>query len=213
MKKALSLISGGIDSPVASYLMIKQGLEVVFIHFHNETVSKSAVENKVVKIVKVLSKEQKKTKLYLIPFKELQFEIIKQIPARARMLVYRRVMFMIADKIAEKEDCEAFITGDSLGQVASQTIENLNVIYEAAKLSVLTPLIGENKEATIKLAQKIGTFEISKLPYEDCCSFLIAKHPETKAKINLIKNFEENLELKQLIEKTTSLAKVLDIRC
>jgi len=210
--KVISLLSGGIDSAVSSYLMLKKGAEVVFVHFHNQTIQKKYVENKVVKTAKILSKfTKKKTKLYLVPFKQLQQEIIKAVPAKARMIVYRRVMFRIAEEILKKEKAKGFVTGDSMGQVASQTLDNLEVIYEAAKEPVFTPLLGMDKVDIINIAKEIETFETSILPYSDCCSFLIAKHPETKAKLDKIKEMETKLDFKKLIKKALEETKIIPL--
>lgn len=210
--KVISLLSGGIDSAVSSYLMLKKGADVVFVHFHNQTLQKRQVENKVVKTAKIISKfAKKKTKLYLIPFKKLQQEIIKTVSPRARMIVYRRLMFMIAEEIRKKEKAKAFVTGDSMGQVASQTLDNLEVLYDAVKEPILTPLLGMDKIDIIKKAEEIGTFETSIMPYSDCCSFLIAKHPETKAKLSQIKEMESKIDLKKLIKEALEEAKIIPL--
>ena len=210
--KLISLLSGGIDSPVASYLLLNKGAEIVFVHFHNQTIQKKQVENKVLQTAKILAKTTpKKPKFYLVPFKELQQEIIKTVQARYRMIVYRRVMFMIAEEILKKEKAKGFVTGDSLGQVASQTLDNITVIYEAAKHPILTPLLGMDKEEIINIAKKIGTFETSIQPYSDCCSFLIAKHPETRAKLNQILAMENEIDLKKLIKETLEKAKIIPL--
>ncbi|MBW3002028.1 7-cyano-7-deazaguanine synthase [Candidatus Woesearchaeota archaeon] len=210
--KVISLLSGGIDSAVSSYLMLKKGADVVFVHFHNQTLQKKYVENKVVKTAKILSNfTKKKTQLYLVPFKQLQQEIIKAVPARYRMIVYRRVMFKIAEEILKKEKAKGLVTGDSLGQVASQTLDNLQVLYDAAKKPVLTPLLGMDKVDIINIAKEIKTFETSILPYSDCCSFLIAKHPETKAKLEKIKEMESKLDLQKLIKETLEKAKIIPL--
>lgn len=198
--KVISLLSGGIDSPVASWLMMKRGCEVIFLHFYNENLV--AKPEKVEKIIKKLTETQLETKAYFIPFADLQYEIIKTIPAKYRMIVYRRFMTKIAEKIAEKEEAKAIVTGDSIGQVASQTLENLQCIYEAS-MPILSPLIGMDKKEIVDIAKKLGTYEISIKPYDDCCSFMIAKHPATKAKLYEIKEMEKKIEfdLEELIKK------------
>jgi len=197
--KIISLISGGIDSPVASYCLIKRGAKLVFVHFHSYPyTSRSSIE-KVEKIVETLNKFQFSSKLYLVPFGEIQKEILLKIPAQLRIILYRRMMFKIAEMIAKKEKAQALVTGESLGQVASQTLENIRVIDEAVKLPVFRPLIGKDKEEIIQIAKKIGTYEISILPHEDCCARFIPKHPETKARLEEIKKEEKKLELKKLI--------------
>ena len=199
--KLVSLLSGGIDSPVASYMMMKRGAKIIFVHFKNKTISSSAGNDKIKNLVKKLSRFQGRSKLYIIPFEEFQKEIIAKIPAKNRMIIYRRIMFKLAEIIAKKEKAKGFVTGDSLSQVASQTLDNIGVIYNSANLPIFPPLIGMNKQEIIDLAVKIKTYEISILPYQDCCSFLIAKHPETKGKLNEIIKQEENLEIDKIAER------------
>ena len=198
--KLVSLLSGGIDSPVASYMMMKRGAKIVFVHFKNKTINNTG-DDKIKSLVKKLSRFQGRSKLYIIPFEEFQKEIIAKIPSKNRMIIYRRIMFKLAGMIAKKENAKGFVTGDSLSQVASQTLENIGVIYDSANLPIFPPLVGMNKQEIIDLAVKIRTYEISILPYQDCCSFLIAKHPETKAKQEEIIKQEENLEIDGIAER------------
>ncbi len=200
--KLVVLMSGGIDSPVAAWHMINLDCKVVLVHFHNYTTNDSSVKEKIVRIAEVLSKYQPKLKLYLVSFKDVQTEIIKFIPSKLRMIITRRMMLRIASKILKKEKADALVTGDNLAQVASQTLENLHAIYKSTEHPILTPLLGENKLNIIKTARKIGTYELSILPYSDCCSFLIDKHPETKAKIEQIIDVEKNLRVQDLVEKS-----------
>lgn len=200
--KAVVLLSGGIDSPVAAFLAAKRGLGIVLIHILNKTMSGARQgTDKIVKISRKLAKIQGKTKLFIIPFSQIQKAIIASVPAESRMIIYRRFMMKIAEMIAQKEDAGGIITGDSLGQVASQTIENLGCIYEGLKLPVLPPLIGMNKEEITSIAKRIGTYEFSIIPYPDCCSFMLAKHPETKGEI------EKILKLESLIYNRDKLIK------
>ena len=199
--KLVSLLSGGIDSPVASYMMMKRGAKIIFVHFKNKTISSDAGDDKIKNLVKELSHFQGKSKLYIVPFEEFQKEIIAKIPSKNRMIVYRRIMFKLAEIIAKKENAKGFVTGDSLSQVASQTLENIGVIYNVASYPVFSPLIGMNKQEIIDLALKIETYETSIIPYQDCCSFLIAKHPETKAKLEDIIKQEEILEIDEIVKR------------
>ena len=208
--KIVSLLSGGIDSPVASFLMMKRGCKVIFLHFFNRTIVAKASLNKVKEIVNELTKIQLYSKLYLIPFEKFQMEIIKHVPSKYRMLVYRRAMLRIANRIAEKENAKGIVTGDSIGQVASQTLDNLNCIYEASKLPIFTPLIGMNKMEIVKLAKEIGTYEFSILPYEDCCSFMIARHPSTRASLEEIQKFEEKINMEKLVEECIKNSEVYE---
>ncbi len=191
--KAVALLSGGIDSPVAVALALKKGIEVSAVHFSPETLNKIAKEEKMNKIISILQKKGKLT-FYTVPFKEIQKKIITYVPAKYRMIIYRRLMFRIAETILKKEKAEAFLTGDSLGQVASQTTENIKTIHSATKYPIFTPLLGKNKQEIIDIAKKEGTYEASILPYEDCCSFMIAKHPELRSDISEIEKIEENVE-------------------
>ena len=204
--KLISLISGGIDSPVASYMMNKRGAKIIFIHFKNKTINNTG-DDKIKNLVKGLSRFQGRSKLYIIPFEEFQKEIIAKIPSKNRMIIYRRIMFKLAEMIAKRENAKGFVTGDSLSQVASQTLENIGVIYNSANLPIFPPLIGMNKQEIIDLAVKIGTYETSILPYQDCCSFLIAKHPETKAKLEDIVKQEEILEINEIAERIITKVK------
>jgi tRNA uracil 4-sulfurtransferase len=194
--KVISSLSGGIDSPVSSFMSMKRGTEVVLAHAFNKTINQPSMLSKIEEITKQLSKFQPNSKLYIVPFDKIQKEIIAHIPDYLRMIVYRRFMNKILNEIATVENAKAIITGDNLGQVASQTLENLTCIHESSILPILSPLIGFNKEEIINVAKEIETYELSILPYEDCCSFLIAKHPQTKASLETIKKYE-NLILSQ----------------
>ncbi|MEM0351287.1 MAG: tRNA uracil 4-sulfurtransferase ThiI, partial [Archaeoglobaceae archaeon] len=204
--KVVSLVSGGIDSPVASFLAMKRGCEVVVAHFFNRTLHSENVRKKIYMIAEKLAEFQGSLKLYMVPFEEVQMEIIRIVPAKLRMVVYRRSMMRMANEIAERENAKAIVTGDNISQVASQTLENLNTIYSASKLLVLSPLLGFDKEEIIAIAKKIGTYDISILPYEDCCSLMVAKHPETRAKKEVVEEFEEFEDLeKNAVEKAEIL--------
>jgi len=199
--KIISLLSGGIDSPVASYCLIKRGAKLVFVHFHSYPYTTRSSIEKVEKIVKTLSKFQFSSKLYLVPFGEVQKEILLKIPARFRIILYRRTMFKIAEMIAKKEKAQALVTGESLGQVASQTLENIRAIDEAVKIPVFRPLIGKDKEEIIKIARQIGTYEISILPHQDCCTRFLPKHPETKASLKEIKKVEKDIAIRKIVQE------------
>src|SRR3989344_3192226 len=205
--KIISLISGGIDSPVSSYLMMKRGCSVIFIHFFNSTINTKQSLEKVISLVDVLSKYQFKTKLYLIPFENIQKEIIKFVNSKYRMIIYKRYMLKISEKVLENESASALVDGSNLGQVASQTISNLEVINNAVtKYNIFQPLISFDKEEIIQIAKKIKTFDISILPYQDCCSFLISEHPATKSNLKEIESFELQLNEKELIEEAVKKA-------
>ncbi|MCX8159241.1 MAG: tRNA 4-thiouridine(8) synthase ThiI [Candidatus Pacearchaeota archaeon] len=207
--KVVCSLSGGIDSPVASFFMMKRGCEVVFAHMFNFSKSANIVMDKIEKIVKELNKFQLKSKIYFVPFEKIQKEIITKIEPELRMIIYRRFMMKIINAIVKKEGAKAIITGDSIGQVASQTLENINSIYDAVECPVLCPLIGMNKEEIIDVARKIKTFEISSLNYPDCCSFMIAKHPKTKSFLKEIREKEKKIKNeKNLIEVAIKNARI-----
>jgi tRNA uracil 4-sulfurtransferase len=198
--KVLCLLSGGIDSPVAASMMMKRGAKVEFIHFHNQTINQKGVEQKIFQLVTQLENIQGKSKVHIVPFADLQKQVIANVPADQRMIIYRRLMYRIAEQIALKNKCGALVTGDSLSQVASQTLGNMNVIYNATSMLKLAPLVGMNKLEVTNIAKKINTYEISILPYEDCCSLMIAKHPETRGDLEKIKQIESGFDLDELIQ-------------
>jgi len=203
--KVLCLLSGGTDSPVASYLMQKRGAQIGLIHFQNETHASEEVGEKIFALAKKLAQYQNKIKLFIVPYGEIQKQVIMKVPAEYRMIISRRIFYKIATRVARENDYLALATGDSLGQVASQTLENMSAIYEATDILKLTPLIGLNKKEIVKIARDIGTIEISERPYEDCCSLLVAKHPQTKADIKdvlVIENQVDNL----VIDKTEAIS-------
>jgi tRNA uracil 4-sulfurtransferase len=210
-QKVVSMISGGFDSPVASYLMMKRGCSVIYVHFQNKNQMKQAVIGKVVDLVKQLSKFQIKTTLYTIPFEEIQKEIIMKSKAELRMIIYRRFMLKISSKIAQLNDAKFIVVGDSLSQVASQTIENLKATYEASDIHVLSPLIGLNKREIIDISKQIKTYDISKQPYGDCCSYFLPKHPMLKASLGSLKKIESNFDIDSLIDSVIKKAKIDEI--
>ena len=207
--KVLSLLSGGIDSPVAAYLMMKRGCSVKFVHFFNDSINSRAALDKIKDLVKTLSQYNKNTKLYVIPFKDIQSEIIKYVPSDYRMIVYRRIMFMIADVLAMKDEAKGIVTGDNLASVASQTLDNMGTIRQASGMLVLTPVLGFDKQEIVNLAQKIGTYETSIRPYEDCCSYYIAKHPVTKSRIEDLEKIEKRLDLRKYVSEAVAKREIV----
>ncbi len=201
----VSLLSGGIDSPVASFMMMKRGAKISFVHFKSRTMGGSSEGiDKIKSLVKILCKFQGSSRLYIIPFEDFQKEIITNVLSKNRMIVYRRIMLKMAEMIAQREQAKGVIVGDSLSQVASQTLENLGVVYNAIDLPIFPPLIGMNKQETIDLANKIGTYDTSIIPYPDCCSFIASNHPETKAKIEEIKEQESGIAVDDIMERILS---------
>lgn len=195
------LISGGIDSPVAAYRMIKRGCRASFIHFSGRPLVSRASEEKVHELVRHLTTFQYDSRLYVIPFGEIQREIILSTPPPFRIVLYRRMMIRIAQELARKEQCWALVTGDSLGQVASQTPQNLCAIEEAAELPILRPLIGMDKREIIDEARRIGTYETSIEPDQDCCKLFVPPHPSTKTRIDDVRRIERVLDISGLVKR------------
>ncbi len=199
--KVVSLISGGIDSPVATYRMLKRGCKAVFVHFHGRPYLSRVSEEKVQDIVKLLTSYQLYSRLHLVPFGEIQSQIVVNSPPPVRVVLYRRLMLRIAAKIAEQEEAWGLVTGDSLGQVASQTPENIVVINQATTMPILRPLIGMDKLEITQQAQAIGTFETSIEPDQDCCTLFVPKHPRTRCDLASILKVEEHLDIPGLIQQ------------
>ncbi len=205
------LISGGIDSPVAAYLTIKRGVRVSFIHFHAHPYTDQASIEKVKSIVKILNKFQFNSRLYLVPFADVQKHILLKTSSKLRVILYRRFMLRIAEEIAKKEKSLALVTGDSIGQVASQTLSNIYVISKSTNLPVLRPLIGFDKEEIINLAKEIKTFDVSIIPHQDCCARFLPRYPETKADFKKVESEEKKLNVKKLVEKAVKDSELLII--
>jgi len=197
--KGVVLLSGGFDSPVASYLSLKRGLKLSFAHFHSYPQTSLNSLEKVKKLVQVLNEYNLDSELYLFNILELQKFYYFNVPKKLLVIFYRRSMMRISEKLKESLNAKVIITGESLGQVASQTLANLEVIQEAVKSLILRPLIGFNKEEILEIAKKIGTFSISQEPYEDCCSLFIPSKVETRADLREVLSLEE--KLKKEIEK------------
>ncbi|MBR1453788.1 MAG: tRNA 4-thiouridine(8) synthase ThiI, partial [Lachnospiraceae bacterium] len=191
--KATLLLSGGIDSPVAGYMIAKRGVIIDAVYFHAPPYTSDRAKQKVIDLAKIVSKWATKIKLHIINFTDIQLKIYEMCPHDELTIIMRRYMMRIAEKIAEKESAVALITGESIGQVASQTVESLYVTNEVVKMPVFRPLIGFDKEEIVMIAKNIGTFETSILPYEDCCTIFVAKHPVTKPKLTHIYKSEEKL--------------------
>lgn len=199
--KVVSLISAGFDSPVASWMMMKRGATVVYVHFHSyPAVGMESVEN-VKRIMKILNRYQLNARLYLIPLVDYQKFVVAKAPAPLRVLLYRRMMFRLAQRVARREKAKALVTGESLGQVASQTLQNIHAVDIVAKVPVFRPLIGTDKQDIIDLAEKIGTAEVSSQPYEDCCSLYIPKAPALAARPEELEEAEAALDVARFEEE------------
>ena len=208
-ERALSLISSGIDSPVSSFEVIKRGVSLDYIHFHSYPATNKQSINNVKKIITQLVKYQLNTTLYLVPLLKIQEKIMEQVPEKFWVIFFRRYMIMISNDIAKKINALALITGDSIGQVSSQTLSNIHVVSNASKLPIIRPLAGMNKEEIINKAKKINTYDLSIEPYEDCCSFFIPAHPSTKSKIFDINRINKRLDLNKLYIETIKKIEVI----
>lgn len=206
------LLSGGIDSPVAAYRMMKRGCKAIFIHFSGRPFVSRASEEKAREIVEHLTCHQLYSRLYAIPFGEIQRHIVLGAPTSVRVVLYRRMMMRIAEELARKEGCWALVTGDSLGQVASQTPENLGVVGEAAQLPILRPLIGMDKIEITHQAQGIGTFETSIEPDQDCCRLFVPPHPTTKASLDHLRKVERGLDIETMVKQGLAGAELVEYR-
>ena len=196
----VALISGGIDSPVAAALALKRGCELCFAHFHSAPYTSSASQDKVRELVGRLAASNGPSRLYLIPFAELQQTLVRETPAQPRIVLYRRFMLRVAERLGARTRARALVTGESLSQVSSQTLANLDSINRAATLPVLRPLIGMDKDEIVRRARELGTYEISIEPDEDCCSYLMPRRPATWTEPEAIEQVERALDAKGLVE-------------
>ena len=194
--KAMLLLSGGIDSPVAGYMIAKRGVKIDAVYFHAPPYTSDRAKQKVIDLAKLVSRYTGPIYLHIINFTDIQLYIYEKCPHEELTIIMRRYMMKIAEKIAQDTDCLGLITGESIGQVASQTIQSLAVTNEVCTMPVFRPLIGFDKMEIVDVSEKIGTFETSILPYEDCCTIFVAKHPVTKPNLKVIKRHEQNLEEK-----------------
>jgi thiamine biosynthesis protein ThiI len=206
--KVACLISGGIDSPVAAYRMMKRGCKAVFVHFSGRPLVSRASEEKVQELVQLLTTYQYYSRLYIVPFGEIQREIVAHAPAAFRVVLYRRIMVQIAEELARHEGCWALVTGDSLGQVASQTPENLSVVEAATELPLLRPLIGMDKIEITEQAQQLGSYATSIEPDQDCCKLFVPLHPSTKTRPEDVRRIERGLEISAFVKQGVGKAEL-----
>ena len=197
--KVAVMLSGGIDSPVAAWQMMKRGCQAMYVHFHSYPLVDRTSMEKAADLVEHLTKHQYESNLFMAPLGEIQKKIILTCPPSYRIVLYRRFMVRITEALARRNRAKAIITGESCGQVASQTLENIAVVDDCAGMPILRPLIGANKEEIVDLAQNIGTFKTSILPDQDCCSLFVPKHPETKADLETVLRLEETLSVDEMV--------------
>ncbi len=209
--KAISLISGGIDSPVASFLAMKRGLNIVFVHFHSYPQTSYSSINKVKELVKILSRYQGKSKLYCVSISEAQKEVALNVSQKLRVIFYRKIMIKIAQEIAKKERSQTLVLGDSIGQVASQTIENMKIIEHNTDCLIIRPLVCMDKMEIVKRAQEIKTFDVSIIPYDDFCARFLPKSPETKAKKAEVLLEEKKINMEKITKKAVKEMEVIII--
>jgi tRNA uracil 4-sulfurtransferase len=197
--RATVLLSGGIDSPVAAYRMMRRGLHVDFVHFHSHPLVSAASREKALELATQLTRYEARSMLALVPFADVQREIVARTLRPLRVVLYRRFMLRIASAIAQRGGSTALITGESLGQVASQTLENMTVIEQAAELPMLRPLVGMDKNEIVVEARRLGTFETSILQDQDCCSLFVPAHPETAARLDAVEAAEARFDIEAMI--------------
>jgi thiamine biosynthesis protein ThiI len=206
--RVVCLLSGGIDSPVAAWRMMRRGCRVLFVHFHSYPILSRASQEKARELAKLLTEFQYRSRLLLVPFGELQQRVVLAVAPPLRVVIYRRLMMRIAERIAQQHRAQALVSGEVVGQVASQTLENLNAINEVVALPVLRPLIGMDKDEITAQAQRLGTYPISIIPDQDCCTLFTPRHPATKARKRDVVAAEAALPIDEMIAQATDGAVV-----
>ena len=209
---ALSLLSGGIDSPVSSYMMAKRGVVLEMLHFAAPPYTSDLARQKVLQLAQELTAWCGRMSVHIVPLTEIQEQIRKQCPEEYFTLITRRFMMRIADRLAKEFDCRALVTGENLGQVASQTMEALRVSEDVTDLPVLRPLIGMDKEEIVRIARHIGTFDTSILPYEDCCTVFTPRHPKTKPHVEEVREIESVLDTEGLVSRAMEQREVVKVK-
>jgi thiamine biosynthesis protein ThiI len=200
------LLSGGIDSPVAAWRMMRRGCRVLFVHFHSYPILSHASQEKARELARTLTRFQFRTRLFLVPFGEIQQRVVLVVAPPLRVVVYRRLMMRIAEQIARQHRAQALVTGDVVGQVASQTLENMSAIGRVASLPVLRPLVGMDKEEIIGEAQRLRTYPISIIPDQDCCTLFTPRHPATRARLEDVERAEQELPIEQIVREGAAAA-------
>ncbi|MCH5286252.1 MAG: tRNA 4-thiouridine(8) synthase ThiI [Christensenellaceae bacterium] len=209
--RATLLLSGGIDSPVAGWMIAKRGVQISAVHFHSYPYTSDRAKEKVLDLARILSESCCGVRVHVVPFTRIQMEIHEKCPEEYTTLIMRRFMMRIAERVAKLEHAEALITGESIGQVASQTMAALGTTDGVVSMPVFRPVIGFDKSEIVDVARKIGTFETSSLPYEDCCTVFTPRHPATNPKMEKILEGESKLDMEGLIEE--AMAGIEIVRC
>jgi len=208
--RVVCLLSGGIDSPVASHRMMKRGCVATFVHFHSYPILSRASQEKARELVRLLTTWQQRSRLYLVPFGEIQQQVVLGVPGPMRVVIYRRLMLRIAERIARLRGAQALVTGDVVGQVASQTLENLSVVGAAATLPIFRPLIGMDKDEITAEAIRLGSYPISIIPDQDCCTLFTPRNPATRAKLADVTHAEGALAIDDFVARAVADAVVED---
>jgi tRNA uracil 4-sulfurtransferase len=206
------LLSGGIDSPVAAYRLMRRGCSVLLVHFHSYPILSRASQEKARELAALLTKYQLRSRLMIVPFGDIQQKVLLAVQPELRVVVYRRLMMRIAERLARRWHARALVTGEAIGQVASQTLDNLTTIAGAATMEVLRPLVGMDKGEITAEAQRIGTFPISIIPDQDCCTLFTPKHPATRVTPRRIEDAEAALPIDELVQSAVAAAGVEDFR-
>ncbi|MCI7702857.1 MAG: tRNA 4-thiouridine(8) synthase ThiI [Clostridiales bacterium] len=209
--KACLLLSGGIDSPVAGFMIAKRGVELCCVHYHSFPYTSERAKEKVLELARILSEYCGKMRVYIVPFTEIQMQIHEKCPENFTTLIMRRCMMRIAEILARKDGAQALITGESIGQVASQTMEALGCTDEVVSMPVFRPCVGMDKSEIIERAERIGTMETSSLPYEDCCTVFTPKHPATHPRKELVRRAEEKLDSQALIDAAIEGTEIVEV--
>lgn len=210
--KGLLLLSGGIDSPVAGYLMSKRGLKLEAVHFHSYPYTSAQAKEKVIELAKEISEYCGEIKLHVVSFTEIQEQIHKNCDAEYMITIMRRIMMRIAERLCKENGLGAIVTGESLGQVASQTMQSMTVTNSVVSLPVFRPVIAFDKEEIMNVARKIGTYETSILPYEDCCTVFLPKNPVIRPTISRAEYLEKSLDIDSLVETAVLNEEIIDIK-
>ena len=212
--KAMLLLSGGIDSPVAGYMISKRGVGIEATYFHAPPYTSERAKQKVVDLARIVSRYSGPVKLHVVNFTDIQFYIYDQCPHDELTIIMRRYMMRIAEHFAKKDGCLGLITGESIGQVASQTMQSLAATNDVCTVPVYRPVIGFDKQEIVDIAEKIGTYETSIQPFEDCCTIFVAKHPVTKPNVDVIRRSEEKLaeKIEQLVREAIDTVEVIEVK-